>query len=881
MILTRTTCRIGKRVLRLRRQRQKRTSSLPVAEISNRVAYLTRSGACERCKGLKVKCEFKPGLDVCKRCSNGNHECKIPGRKKRRAPPKREHLLSQIKEQTETINSLLADLEEANRKVEAARASAVADMPSPSQTATTESFSLISTPDEGRGTERDPLGGPKTKEDVMDWIAKARESIEAFGGYISMGGPSATREMLAEEDGIDREIPLDEDAAEDDDVDVMVEADEDGEAGASGDEGSVHTSRRSVSEAPSRKERLATIPNPAVPLGLIANMSLGTKSVRRKQSKSSMGGDDIADEDLGLANVNYFRPTPTFDRPIVQDQQTPHILRTGLISVAEVEKLFDIYWKYMNLSVSLLDPALYSAQQTYWRSPFLFTVMCGIASRFHNERPELYQRAMEYARLAAGTALIGGQKSVESVHAFILLSLYPVPARKWEDDRGFIYLGVAIRIATDLNLHHPNTAKPKNEMHAREMLNRTRAWLNCFNLDRSTGSQYGKAPIISNMDYVANHSHQWWNSSPYNLKGFDIQLAGYNAELSILGKFRDKIHSDANSPTGFNKNVDLATLAAETDDELARLWEKWCTLLREHTDPADVQSNFRSRLLRLAYSYARMTVLSFGFLYAFGKTSVGQDVTLLWRCLRAAFDVTNAILEDISMPDHRIFLRHGPEAQSVFVTFACAFLLKLMQPRYASYVSREQRLEIRDKVEKVADLLGSPEVAVDDRHGPKLYSSFLKSLLAAPVAQVDRPPMLSKRASAKSKSASPVSQKTELYDDARGLKMVQSTPVSPAPPRTSLSPPLPGMQNLLADSPELVNGLGIDMSEPDFFSPPLPFDSELLKSMADSGMWPDMAIPGTLYVPVCWTAVMLTHTDGFVGFGWMGTYQQNSTEMHS
>lgn len=90
-------------------------------------------------------------------------------------------------------------------------------------------------------------------------------------------------------------------------------------------------------------------------------------------------------------------------------------------------------------------------------------------------------------------------------------------------------------------------------MHAREMLNRTRAWLNCFNLDRSTGSQYGKPPIISNMDYVANHSGEWWNSSPYNMKGFDIQIAAYNAELSLLGQFRAKIHSDPNSPNGFNK----------------------------------------------------------------------------------------------------------------------------------------------------------------------------------------------------------------------------------------------------------------------------------------------------------------------------------------
>ena len=105
----------------------------------------------------------------------------------------------------------------------------------------------------------------------------------------------------------------------------------------------------------------------------------------------------------------------------------------------------------------------------------------------------------------------------------------------------------------DLNLHRPNTAKPHNEQHAREMLNRTRAWLNCFNLDRSTSSQYGKSPIISNTDYTANRSGQWWKSSPYNMKNFDIQLAAYNAELTLVGQFRAKIYSDPNSPTGFNK----------------------------------------------------------------------------------------------------------------------------------------------------------------------------------------------------------------------------------------------------------------------------------------------------------------------------------------
>jgi hypothetical protein len=52
---------------------------------------------------------------------------------------------------------------------------------------------------------------------------------------------------------------------------------------------------------------------------------------------------------------------------------------------------------------------------------------------------------MKYARLAAGTALIGGPKTVDNVHAYILLALYPLPARKWEDDRTWLYLGLAIR----------------------------------------------------------------------------------------------------------------------------------------------------------------------------------------------------------------------------------------------------------------------------------------------------------------------------------------------------------------------------------------------------------------------------------------------------
>ena len=78
--------------------------------------------------------------------------------------------------------------------------------------------------------------------------------------------------------------------------------------------------------------------------------------------------------------------------------------------------------------------------------------------------------------------------------------------------------------------------------------------------------------------------------------------------------------------------MDFEGLAIATDEELKRLGDKWFTVL-DGLDMSDEQLCFRTGLLRLAYSYARMNVLSFGFQYAFGKESrgLGQDLDLLHR----------------------------------------------------------------------------------------------------------------------------------------------------------------------------------------------------------------------------------------------------------
>ena len=112
--------------------------------------------------------------------------------------------------------------------------------------------------------------------------------------------------------------------------------------------------------------------------------------------------------------------------------------------------------------MSVLDPVLHTPATTFKRCPFLFTVgassasfpaqgcpdhaaVCAVASRYYREKSEIYPIAMHFAKHAAANALITGWKSVELAQAYIILSIYGVPARRWEEDRGWLYTGLAIR----------------------------------------------------------------------------------------------------------------------------------------------------------------------------------------------------------------------------------------------------------------------------------------------------------------------------------------------------------------------------------------------------------------------------------------------------
>ena len=71
-------------------------------------------------------------------------------------------------------------------------------------------------------------------------------------------------------------------------------------------------------------------------------------------------------------------------------------------------------------------------------------IVCAISLRY-SDKPEVYPIAMHFAKSAASSALIDGWKTVELCQAYILMSIYAVPARRWEEDRSWLYTGLAIR----------------------------------------------------------------------------------------------------------------------------------------------------------------------------------------------------------------------------------------------------------------------------------------------------------------------------------------------------------------------------------------------------------------------------------------------------
>jgi len=193
----------------------------------------------------------------------------------------------------------------------------------------------------------------------------------------------------------------------------------------------------------------------------------------------------------------------------------------------------------------------------------------------------------------------------------------------------------------------------------------------------------------------------------------------------------------------------------------------------------------------------------------------------------------------------------------VFTGFAAAFLLKILRPKFSFMMREDREQEIVQLVQRLINLLSSEEVAIDDRHTPKLYSRFLADVLAKHKANKTTkesqapPPASGSNGAIQNGETRNTSTSTSAFAFASGPMDVTPEPPMYALPQLELNqPPLgsmdPASQGWMYDffgTQSTMDGgapVGMGMGQ-------APQDDGMLMSMAaitDPRFWEQGTMPG-------------------------------------
>ncbi|KAI0772374.1 hypothetical protein BD413DRAFT_603880 [Trametes elegans] len=627
-----------------------------------------RLGACARCRRLKMKCTFtNPTDDVCSRCTAGNYECHFPGRKPR-SPGMRVVLQQRIREKNAEIDKVLSKVNPGPT------------MPTP--------LTLV------------PARLPLSEEErtkYRDVLAYLERTATQAGQRI--GGDNRPKfDISALEDPSEAESDSDEE---------MVEG--------------VVSPSRAVSPKGDHRP-MDTILEVAAPTGLMAIAALETLNTTGKSiaDSSSSESSHKSIPEGGIASETYFLPGSYTNlelrRLIVERQAAPEILLSGLVTPEDVQALFD-----MQAIIPILDENIHTPATVLARCPFLFTVICTVASRYYKEKPHIHGMAIHFAKAAAANAIIDGWKTVEMCQAFALWSVYNPPARRWEEDRAWCYTGIAFRLATELNLSRIPEGPPADERQEREQHNRTRMWLMCYIMDRCLSIQSGKAWMVQEDVTVRNVSH-WLKNYKYH-NSCDGYLTSLTELLCIMSRFVGTVNPAFGTSSVESVDVRVCPqIAAGREADVLPF-----VRFRHHAAVV-----MQITLIYCVFNYCRLVICCVGMQLNMKRRAMRPN-ELFAGCVQAATSLVKLMVEDF-VPTG--FVRYFPELVYVHSAFASVVLMKCLRPEYNAMLDIQQEERIIDLVQRLFETWTSDKYSLDEKHNTQLYARFLKQLMEPHVARL-------------------------------------------------------------------------------------------------------------------------------------------------
>ncbi|TDL25867.1 hypothetical protein BD410DRAFT_610536 [Rickenella mellea] len=388
----------------------------------------------------------------------------------------------------------------------------------------------------------------------------------------------------------------------------------------------------------------------------------------------------------------------------------PLIATSGLLSPREIYDLFNIYFKNIHPLFPVLDPDLHTPAKTLWNNHFLFTVICAISSRYYHVRHQLHKATLEFAQDAAEKALVGGAKTVDTCQAYILMAVYPLPVKKWSRHSSWLFSGMASTVANQLLSAGPymsQTAQQENIT-----INHARMWLNCFYVDGSHATLFGKAPNPVLDDYFTRNCREWYRSSIFNLPE-DVYLVANVEMVRVMNRFL------CESPM---PQDDYRITIKQYFDELCVLRNEWSRRFSEHPPTAVHRCRYLGNAFHMTNAYYRLVVLS-----ASGLQNVIREGSegVASQCIPAAEEVVLIMTKKLYATG---MLRYDIDIHFFFATYAASFLLNLLTTDLSTLVDGKFGV-IRSLLQEFVGVLGSEAMSSYNRATPRCNARFLLALM--------------------------------------------------------------------------------------------------------------------------------------------------------
>ncbi|KAI9508549.1 hypothetical protein F5148DRAFT_1148956 [Russula earlei] len=236
-------------------------------------------------------------------------------------------------------------------------------------------------------------------------------------------------------------------------------------------------------------------------------------------------------------------------------------------------------------------------------------------------------------------------------------------------------------------------------------------------------------------DFIVCKSLEWYKSFPNN-HPYDVHIIAYTLLFRIVNKFHQEVFSDPTVPNSLNRLIDFWAVMLEHDWLLTNCHQEWAEHFERDLDHSNAACEFHVKPLLFYTNYTRLVMFSFRFQNAFQRGLEADDevfftrvrdftpscivgMTLVFfKSLESAKTVITVLVDSLVPTGYIQFALDG---YFVFVPFASAFMLKFITPGLET--------EVYKVIEPLIATIGSPQIAIDERHTPKLYSRFLESLL--------------------------------------------------------------------------------------------------------------------------------------------------------